>query len=68
MEHDGLKVRVMAGTHQGTTGPIIMRNPGLLMDVTVSKGATFSQEVQTGMLSPLVVMFHNTELANECAA
>ena len=44
-EHDGVKVRVMAGQHEGTPGPIVMRNPGLLMDVTVSKGATFTQEV-----------------------
>ena len=48
VEQNGVKVRVMAGRHQGTTGPIVMRNPGLLMDVTVSKGATFSQEVRTG--------------------
>jgi hypothetical protein len=36
---------VMAGSHQGTTGPIVMRNPGLLMDVLLSKGASFSQDV-----------------------
>ena len=35
----------MAGSHQGVTGPIVMRNPGLLMDVTLAKGATFDQEV-----------------------
>ena len=44
-EHDGVKVRIMAGQYEGTPGPIVMRNPGLLMDVTVSKGATFTQEV-----------------------
>ena len=37
----------MAGSHKGTTGPIVMRNPGLLMDVIVSKGASFSQEVRS---------------------
>ena len=42
---DGVTVRVMAGSHQGTTGPIVMRNPGLLMDVLLSKGASFSQDV-----------------------
>ena len=40
----------MAGSHEGTTGPIVMRNPGLLMDVIVSKGATFTQEVSTLLL------------------
>ena len=45
VQQDGISVRVMAGVYQGTKGPIVMRNPGLLMDVTVSKGATFSQEV-----------------------
>ena len=44
VQQDGGTVRVMAGTRKGTTGPIVMRNLGLLMDVTVSKGATFSQE------------------------
>lgn len=46
MEQDGAKVRVMAGESHGATGPIAMRNPGLLLDVTVAKGATFSQEVR----------------------
>ena len=46
VEQDGAKVRVMAGKSHGVTGPIAMRNPGLLLDVTVAKGATFSQEVR----------------------
>ena len=47
MEQDGAKVRVMAGNSHGVTGPVAMRNPGLLLDVTLPKGATFSQEVRT---------------------
>lgn len=46
MEQDGAKVRVMAGDSHGATGPVAMRNPGLLLDVTLAKGATFSQEVR----------------------
>ncbi len=53
MEQDGAKVRVMAGDSHGATGPIAMRNPGLLLDVTLAKGATFSQEVRA--LYPLCV-------------
>lgn len=40
-------VRVMAGSHGGVTGPIKMRNPGLLMDVRLPPGAKFTQEVCT---------------------
>ena len=45
MEKDGAKVRVMAGNYQGVEGPVYMRNPGMLFDVTLAKGATFSAEV-----------------------
>ena len=45
VDQDGVTVRVMAGSHKGTTGPIVMRNPGLLMDVMLCKGASFSQDV-----------------------
>ncbi len=45
VEKDGAKVRVMAGDSHGLTGPIAMRNPGLLLDVVLEKGATFSTEV-----------------------
>ena len=45
VEQDGAKVRVMAGDSHGATGPVAMRNPGLLLDVTLAKGASFSQEV-----------------------
>jgi hypothetical protein len=41
-------VRVMAGVHAGTTGPIKMRNPGLLMDVRLAPKGTFKQEVRPG--------------------
>jgi hypothetical protein len=35
----------MAGEHGGVVGPIKMRNPGLLMDVRLAPGGTFTQEV-----------------------
>lgn len=41
----GARVRVMAGQSGGVPGPIAMRNPGLLLDVTLPQGATFTQEV-----------------------
>lgn len=47
VSEDGATVRVMAGQHNSTVGPIKMRNPGLLMDVTVEKGGKFVQEVGT---------------------
>ena len=47
VEQDGAKIRVMAGDSHGVTGPIAMRNPGMLLDVTLAKGATYSQEVGT---------------------
>ena len=45
VQEGGVSVRIMAGTHGGATGPIEMRNPGLLMDVTLSQGSTFLQAV-----------------------
>jgi redox-sensitive bicupin YhaK (pirin superfamily) len=48
VEDNGVRVRVMAGEYKGSKGPIAMRNPGLLMDVTVSKGATFTTEIPKG--------------------
>ncbi|EFJ46046.1 hypothetical protein VOLCADRAFT_81996 [Volvox carteri f. nagariensis] len=44
----GASVRVMAGSHGGAIGPIKMRNPGLLMDVRLAPGASFTQEVPLG--------------------
>lgn len=41
----GATVRVMAGTIAGTTGPIKLRNPGMLADVTLEEGATFEHVV-----------------------
>lgn len=35
----------MAGDSLGVTGPIHMRNPGLLLDVRLAPGATFRQPV-----------------------
>lgn len=42
---DGATVRVMAGESLGTTGPIKLRNPGFLLDVTLQKGGHFVQPV-----------------------
>ena len=42
----GVSVRVMAGEYFGTTGPIALRNPGMLLDVILSPGATFTQAVR----------------------
>ena len=41
----GATVRVLAGRSMGTDGPIALRNPGLLLDVHLSPGASFTQEV-----------------------
>ena len=46
VEDGGVKVRVMAGESYGATGPIALRNPGMLLDVILSPGATFSQQVK----------------------
>ena len=45
MESGGVSVRVMAGESMNTTGPIKMRNPGMLLDCRLSKGSTFKQNV-----------------------
>ncbi len=42
----GVTVRVMAGEYSGATGPIALRNPGMLLDVILSPGATFTQSVR----------------------
>ena len=42
----GVTVRIMAGESYGTPGPIALRNPGILLDVTLLPGATFTQEVR----------------------
>lgn len=42
---DDLTVRVMAGNYKGVEGPVYMRNPGMLFDVQVKPGATFSTQV-----------------------
>ncbi len=44
---DGATVRVMAGDALGQTGPVALRNPGLLLDVALAPGATFSQQART---------------------
>lgn len=35
----------MAGEFGGKKGPIEMRNPGILLDVTLNDGATFEKEI-----------------------
>ena len=45
VEEGGVKVRVMAGESYGASGPITLRNPGMLLDVILSPGATFTQQV-----------------------
>lgn len=42
----GATVRVMAGESCGATGPIAMRNPGMLLDVSLASGAYFSQQAR----------------------
>ena len=44
---DGTSVRVMAGTSGGVTGPIKMQHPGMLLDVRLSPGASWSEHVPT---------------------
>ena len=46
VEADGCRVRVMAGSAQGVTGPVFMRNPGMLLDVQLEPGATFRQQAR----------------------
>lgn len=46
VESSGARVRVMAGDGalgQAARGPIHMRNPGMLLDVSLQPGATFEQ-------------------------
>jgi Pirin C-terminal cupin domain len=43
----GCTVRVMAGSFEGQNGPIELRNPGLLMDVSVVQGGAFTLEFPT---------------------
>jgi redox-sensitive bicupin YhaK (pirin superfamily) len=38
----------MAGTHAGTTGPIVMKNPGMLFDVILQLGAAVTLQVPQG--------------------
>lgn len=45
VEKNGIMLRVMAGESHGATGPINMRNPGMLLDVQLEKGADFQQQV-----------------------
>ena len=44
LEGDCGHARVVAGTLLGTEGPIKLRNPGLLLDVSIHAGSTWSCE------------------------
>lgn len=55
VEKDGLTVRVMAGEAHGATGPVFMRNPGMLVDVSVQAGAHFSEKVHACTSAPSFV-------------
>jgi hypothetical protein len=46
---DGAAVRVMAGQAYGAAGPIALRNPGLLLDVTLAPGASFTQPARAAL-------------------
>ena len=46
VESNGARVRVMAGEAAGVKGPVFMRNPGMLLDVTLAPGATFQDKVR----------------------
>ena len=52
VKEEGLTVRVMAGSYKGVEGPVYMRNPGMLLDVQLEPGATFTQQVWI-LLSPI---------------
>jgi hypothetical protein len=47
-EGAGASVRVMAGSVGSVTGPIKMRNPGLLLDVRLQPGAVWTQVSKRG--------------------
>ncbi len=73
MDKDGARVRVMAGESSGVTGPIALRNPGLLLDVTLAKGASFTQPVSKyfsseELLFPQVLNLHTRMFWMQCAS
>jgi hypothetical protein len=46
---DGAAVRVMAGHARGAAGPLALRNPGLLLDVALEPGASFTQPARAAL-------------------
>ena len=50
VEGEDVKVRVMAGTYKGVTGPVVIQNPSMLMDVQLKPGGIFEQPVSTPLL------------------
>lgn len=45
VDSHGSRVRVLAGDHGGVTGPVVMKNPGMLLDVVLQPGAEISVAV-----------------------
>lgn len=39
------KVRVISGNYKGISGPVVIQNPSMLLDVTVKPGGTFTQQI-----------------------
>ena len=51
VEEENLKVRVIAGTYKGITGPVVIQNPSMLMDVQLKPGGVFEQEVNSAIVT-----------------
>ena len=43
---DNLKVRVIAGRYKSLTGPVVIQNPSMLLDVQIKAGGSFNQSVR----------------------
>lgn len=64
----GGSVRVMAGTSGGMTGPLKLRNPGMLLDVRLEAGAQWTQEVPAEWNGFAYVYEGNGRLSGESVA
>lgn len=67
LEGPGHSVRVMAGTIEGTKGPLTLRNPGTLMDVRLEPGAEWSTEIDPAWNGFAYVYEGEGRLANTSA-
>ncbi len=63
---DGAAVRVMAGQAYGAAGPIALRNPGLLLDVALDPGASFTQPVRAALADSAASKVARTALQSLC--